>query len=58
MQKVAPDNPKIEVIWNMEVLKAFGNERGLLSRLNLRNTVTGDGSVLAASGLFFAIAHE
>lgn len=58
MQKVALDNPKIEVIWNREVLKAFGNERGLLSKLNLQNIVTSDESVLAASGLFFAIGHE
>lgn len=58
MQKVAPDNPKMEVIWNTEVLKPLGNERGLLSRLNLQNTVTSDESVLAASGLFFLIGHE
>eukprot|EP00253_Pinus_taeda_P001006 PITA_01006 len=58
MQKRALDNPKIEVIWNTEVLKAFGNERGLLSGLNLRNTVTGEESVLEVSGLFFAIGHE
>ena len=58
MQKGALDNPKIDIIWNMEVLKAFGTERGLLSRLNLRNTVTDDESVLLASGFFFAIEHE
>eukprot|EP00253_Pinus_taeda_P000743 PITA_00743 len=58
MQKRALDNPKIEVIWNTVVLEASGNERGLLSGLNLRNTVTGEVSVLEVSGLFFAIGHE
>jgi thioredoxin reductase (NADPH) len=58
MQKRALDNPKIEVIWNAEVLKASGNERGLLSGLDLRNTVTGEVSVLEVFGLFFAIGHE
>lgn len=58
MQKRALDNPKIEVIWNTEVLKAFGNERGLLSGLNLRNIVKNEESSLEVSGLFFAIGHE
>ena len=58
MQKRALDNPKIEIIWNTEVLKAFGNERGLLSGLNLRNTVSGEVSVLEVSRLFFSIGHE
>jgi len=58
MQKRVLDNPKIEVIWNTEVLNAFGNERGLLSGLNLRNTVKNEESRLEVSGLFFAIGHE
>jgi len=58
MQKRALDNPKIEVIWNTEVLKAFGNERGSLSGLNLRNIVKNEESSLEVSGLFFAIGHE
>jgi thioredoxin reductase (NADPH) len=58
MQKRTLDNPKIEVIWNTEVLKASGNESGSLSGLNLRNTVTDEVSVLEVSGLFFAIGHE
>eukprot|EP00253_Pinus_taeda_P000762 PITA_00762 len=58
MQKRVLDNPKIEVIWNTEVLNAFGNERGSLSGLNLRNTVKNEESRLEVSGLFFAIGHE
>ncbi|XP_057862744.1 thioredoxin reductase NTRB [Cryptomeria japonica] len=58
MQKRALENPKIEVIWNAEVLEALGNEKGLLSRLNLRDTVTGEVKSVEVSGLFFAIGHE
>uniref|UniRef100_A0A0D6QS04 Thioredoxin reductase n=1 Tax=Araucaria cunninghamii TaxID=56994 RepID=A0A0D6QS04_ARACU len=58
MQKRAFDNPKIEVIWNAGVTQALGNEKGLLSRLNLKDTVTGEETSLEVSGLFFAIGHE
>eukprot|EP00252_Welwitschia_mirabilis_P008923 TRINITY_DN21188_c0_g1_i1.p1 TRINITY_DN21188_c0_g1~~TRINITY_DN21188_c0_g1_i1.p1 ORF type:complete len:383 (+),score=-5.57 TRINITY_DN21188_c0_g1_i1:197-1345(+) len=58
MQKRALENPKIEVIWNSEVIEASGNERGRLAALKVKNRVTGEVSLVEVSGLFFAIGHE
>lgn len=59
MQNRAVSNPKIEVIWNSEVVEAYGEgERGALGGLKLKNLVTGEITDLKVSGLFFAIGHE
>ncbi|XP_077210473.1 thioredoxin reductase NTRB-like [Tasmannia lanceolata] len=59
MQNRAMGNPKIEVVWNSEVLEAYGEEkRGVLGGLKVRNVVSGEVSDLKVSGLFFAIGHE
>ncbi len=52
------DNPKIEVLFNSVVTEAFGNEKGNLGGLRLKNTVTGEESSIDVSGLFFAIGHD
>lgn len=59
MQSRALSNPKIEVVWNSEVVEAYGGGvKGNLAGLKVRNVVTGEVSDLEVSGLFFAIGHE
>eukprot|EP01018_Ginkgo_biloba_P028795 Gb_36759 [translate_table: standard] len=58
MQKKALTNPKIEVLWHTEVIEAFGNEKGVLAGLKVRNALNGGVSSLEVFGLFFAIGHE
>ena len=56
MQDRALVDPKIRVLWNTEVAEALGDEK--LTTLRLRDTVTGQESELAATGLFIAIGHD
>jgi len=56
MQERAFANPKIEFRWNSEVVEALGD--GKLSGVRLRDTVTGEESQLAVTGLFVAIGHD
>ena len=56
MQERAFANPKISFRWNSEVTEVLGD--GKVSGLRLRDTVTGEESTLAVSGLFVAIGHE
>ncbi|XP_042494637.1 thioredoxin reductase 1, mitochondrial [Macadamia integrifolia] len=59
MQNRAFTNPKIEALWNSEVVEAYGDgAKGVLGGLKVKNVVTGDVSDLKVSGLFFAIGHE
>ncbi|WOL12039.1 hypothetical protein Cni_G20803 [Canna indica] len=58
MQARALENPKIEVIWNSEVVEAYGEGQGSLAGVKVKNVVTGEVSDLKVSGLFFAIGHE
>ncbi|XP_072981380.1 thioredoxin reductase NTRB [Typha angustifolia] len=59
MQARAIGNPKIEVLWNSEVVEAYGEgETGPLAGVKVKNVVTGEISDLKVSGLFFAIGHE
>ncbi len=50
------DNPKIEVLWNTVVDDIVGADK--VSGLALRNTVTGDPSLLDVTGVFVAIGHD
>lgn len=52
----ALNDPKIEVIWNTEILDMLGEDK--LSALSLRNRVTGEESVLPVTGAFIAIGHD
>ena len=56
MQERAFANDKIAYRWNSEVLSANGD--GKLSSVTLRDTVTGEVSELAATGLFIAVGHD
>ncbi|XP_050374611.1 thioredoxin reductase NTRB-like [Argentina anserina] len=59
MQNRALSNPKIKVMWNSEVVEAYGDgEKGPLAGLKVKNVVTGEVTDLKVSGLFFAIGHE
>ena len=51
----ALNNPKIEMLWNTEVVDILGEEK--VSSLALKNTVTGELSERDFTGLFVAIGH-
>lgn len=56
MAERALANPKIEVIWDTEVLDILGENK--VSGMSLRNRVTGEVSVLDVTGVFIAIGHD
>ena len=56
MQERALANPKIRFQWDSEVVSMEGD--GKISGLRLRNTRTGEESVLAVGGVFIAIGHD
>jgi thioredoxin reductase (NADPH) len=56
MQQRALAHPKLAWVWNQEVLEVLGAEA--VEGLKLRNTVTGEESVLGVGGLFVAIGHQ
>ena len=49
-------NPKIEMLWNTEVIDVLGAEK--VEALSLKNTVTGEVSERDFTGLFVAIGHD
>jgi thioredoxin reductase (NADPH) len=55
MAERAAANPKIEFIWNTEVIDVLGDEK--VSGLKLRNLLTGDETLADFTGLFVAIGH-
>jgi thioredoxin reductase (NADPH) len=55
MAERALNNPKIEMLWNTEVVDILGEEK--VSGLALKNTVTGELSERNFTGLFVAIGH-
>jgi thioredoxin reductase (NADPH) len=56
MAERAQANPKIEFVWNTEVIDVLGEQK--VSGLKLRNTVDGSESEIALTGLFVAIGHD
>jgi thioredoxin reductase (NADPH) len=56
MQERAFTNDKIEFVWNAEVVGISGENA--VEALSLRDTVTGEESVLAVQGLFVAIGND
>ena len=48
----------LQILWNSVVEKAYGNEKGLLGGLAVKNVKTGETKEVPVSGLFFAIGHE
>ena len=55
MQERAFNNPKLEMLWNTEVIDVLGENK--VEGLKLRNTVTGEESQSPFTGLFVAIGH-
>ena len=55
MAKRAFSNPKIEMLWNHEVVDVLGENK--VDGLQLRNTLTGEISKADFTGLFVAIGH-
>ena len=55
MAERAAANPKIEFLWNTEVVDVLGDSK--VTGLKLRNTVDGSESERALTGLFVAIGH-
>ena len=56
MVERAQNNPKIEFIWNTEVIDVLGEDN--VNGLKLRNTVSGEVTEQAFDGLFVAIGHS
>jgi thioredoxin reductase (NADPH) len=58
MQARAFDNEKIEVVWNAVVDEVLGAPESGVTGLKLKNTKSGETSVLDCQGLFVAIGHD
>lgn len=56
MQQRAFENPKIELVWDSEVVEATGGDG--LEQIRVKNLKTGAETVLDCAGLFFAVGHE
>ena len=57
LQERAFANPKIEMIWNKQVVEMKGTERGV-QHLELADTVTGERSQLMVGGVFIFIGFK
>jgi thioredoxin reductase (NADPH) len=57
MVERAMKNPKIEVVWNHEVIEVLGDDKGM-NGLMLKHTVNGKISEKKLQGLFLAIGHH
>ena len=55
MVERALSNPKIEMLWNHEVIDVIGQDR--VEGLQVRNTQTGETAIHPFTGLFVAIGH-
>lgn len=58
MQERTLNNPKITVVWNAEVTEILGVDRGRVTGVKVRDTVTGESRDMATDGVFAAIGHE
>ena len=56
MQQRAQNDPKIEFIWNSQVIDILGEDK--VSGVKIKDTVTGEEKSLSLTGLFVAIGHE
>ncbi|ORY84443.1 thioredoxin reductase [Protomyces lactucae-debilis] len=58
MSKRLQAHPKIKMLWNTVAEECFGNDKGLLTHLSIKNVKTGEASKLDVNGLFYAIGHD
>jgi thioredoxin reductase (NADPH) len=56
MQERAFQNPKMEFIWNSEVVEVLGEKS--VTGVRIRNAVTGEEQELAVTGMFLGIGHQ
>ncbi|MFT3873641.1 MAG: thioredoxin-disulfide reductase [Nocardioides sp.] len=56
MQERAFNDPKLEIIWNAQVVELHGEPK--LSSVTLRDTVTDETRPLEVTGLFIAVGHD
>jgi thioredoxin reductase (NADPH) len=56
MQQRAFDNPKIEFLWNAEVVDVYGESK--VTGIRVRDTQSSQESDLSVTGLFVAIGHQ
>lgn len=54
-QKRVMENPKIEMVWNGEVVEILGKSK--VESLKVKNTVSGEEKMLSVDGMFVAIGH-
>ena len=57
MAKRLTTHPKVEVLFNTVPVGTSG-EKGLLSSINVKNTISGEKTDLQVNGLFYAIGHQ
>jgi thioredoxin reductase (NADPH) len=58
MQHRAQQNPKIDFMWNSEVIEVLGNPQTGIEGLRIADTVTGAEREVPIQGLFLAIGHK
>ncbi len=56
MQQRVLNAKNIEVLWNTETVEVLGNEE--VEGVKIRNNITGEESVIKATGFFVAIGHK
>ena len=56
MQQRAQNDPKIEFVWNSQVIDSLGEDK--VSGVKIKDTVIGEEKNLSLTGLFVAIGHE
>jgi len=56
MQRRAMENPKLEIVWNTEVVEVLGEKK--VEAVRLRNRVSGEETVKPIGGMFLGIGHE
>lgn len=58
LQKRLFENPKIEVLWNTTVQSIHADDKGLVDRLTLQDTVTHQERSLSATGVFVFVGFR
>lgn len=58
MQDRVLAHPKIQVLWNTEILEILGVDVGHVTGVRLRDTVNGEERTVPIDGVFAAIGHE
>lgn len=57
MEQRAFDNPKIDFLWNKQVIDILGTEEDGVTGVRLKDTVSGEVSDFPTDGVFLAIGH-